>query len=192
MSQKVKYFIKVVLCGEAAVGKTSLRRKWMGKGFSSSYLPTLGADFAVYSTEYNNQSVEVQIWDLAGQPTFELLRKRFFIGVTAALLVFDLTREDTLLKLSKWILELQESNPGQKIPVLFIGNKNDLKDKRTVNSSLIEEFVKKIENNPQYNVEIIGSIETSAKTGEHVDEAFKTIINHALESQFLKNNVNAR
>ena len=71
----IKYLFKIVLVGEGAVGKTSIRRRYMGEGFRSDFLATMGADFAYLKTKIDNKTIEWQIWDLAGQPAFRNVMK---------------------------------------------------------------------------------------------------------------------
>ncbi len=180
-TQQTKIVIKISLCGESGVGKTSLRRRWMGKGFAASHLPTLGADFAVKTLEYPDKVVEAQIWDLAGQASFEILRKRFFIGAGGALLVFDLTDENSLLRIPKWIQELHEANPGRRIPMVLVGNKNDLVEHRVIDQEYLDHFMNDVSSRPELLDNPLYYIETSALTGEHVEDAFRYIINKAIE-----------
>jgi len=72
------YMIKLVLIGDAAVGKTSIRRRYLGKGFEREHLTTLGADFAATTKTIDNYQIKYQIWDLAGQPMFKNVLPRFF------------------------------------------------------------------------------------------------------------------
>ncbi|NVM54526.1 MAG: hypothetical protein HWN66_12550 [Candidatus Helarchaeota archaeon] len=88
----VRFRFKLVLIGEGAVGKTSIRQKYMGKGFTGEYLKTIGADFAsktVELKETNGDSIKsiFQIWDLAGQQEFKEVRASFYGGTQGILLV---------------------------------------------------------------------------------------------------------
>ena len=101
MSEK-GFLIKLVLAGDGAVGKTTLRRRYLGEGFQSSYMMTIGADFAVKRVDIGGRQITFQIWDLAGQQSFKLVRGSFYSGAFAALLCFDLTNQvsfDNLVQL---------------------------------------------------------------------------------------------
>ena len=74
MSGDLGRIFKVVLIGDGAVGKTSLRRNYLGKSFRENYLMTIGADFSVKQVPYEDYIVSLQIWDLAGQPRFSEVR----------------------------------------------------------------------------------------------------------------------
>lgn len=118
---------KTVLLGEGAVGKTSLRKRYLGEGFKLSYRMTIGADFAVKKYNFNGDNIISQIWDLAGQMKFSKVREVYYKGSTGALLVFDITRPSTLEKIPKWIKELLKNNNNKILPMMLVGNKVDLR-----------------------------------------------------------------
>ena len=70
MSDDIRLW-KIVLVGDGAVGKTSLRKQYLGLGFETDYLSTMGADFALHDTSIEDTQIRWQIWDLAGQPVFK-------------------------------------------------------------------------------------------------------------------------
>ena len=166
--------MKICLLGEGAVGKTSLRQRFLGKGFETSYLITLGADFATQTIEIDQETLRYQIWDLAGQATFSSLRSLYYKGSVGALLVFDVTRPETLLALDNWIDGLYRHS--NKVPLVLLGNKTDLKDNcdNPVEPDEAREYARKqeekrgIENKITY-------LDTSALTGLNVHEAFTTL-----------------
>ncbi|NHJ33568.1 MAG: GTP-binding protein, partial [Asgard group archaeon] len=90
------YIFKVLLIGEAAVGKTSLTIKFIHGKFKSDYLLTVGMEPYSKYIKMGNDMVTLSIWDIAGQQRFDVFRTMFFRGAKAALLVFDLTRPVTL------------------------------------------------------------------------------------------------
>ena len=106
---------KVVLLGEGSVGKTSLRRTYLGEGFRESYSMTIGADFAARRLNLEGWDITSNIWDLAGQQRFKKLRETYYRGVSGALLVYDITRPETLEALPQWIEELQKNNLGRLV-----------------------------------------------------------------------------
>ncbi|NHJ85755.1 MAG: GTP-binding protein, partial [Asgard group archaeon] len=83
---------KVVIIGDPAVGKTSIRRKYLGETTLKEYIYTIGADFATKKINLSdNLSIQYQIFDLAGQTKFDKVRSSFYSGVQAAILVYDIT-----------------------------------------------------------------------------------------------------
>ena len=73
-SEKHEYVLKVILLGDGGVGKTSLRKRFLGERLQKDYMPTLGADFAIKRLEIDGQTFKYSIWDLAGQRTSVALR----------------------------------------------------------------------------------------------------------------------
>ena len=92
------YTLKIILIGDGAVGKTSMRRRYLGEGFKTDYQMTIGADLAakfspiIYS---GGKQIKYLIWDLAGQPRFSNVRKAYYMAAVGALVVFDATRQDS-------------------------------------------------------------------------------------------------
>ena len=168
--------LKLVLLGDGKVGKTSLRKKYLGLGFPTEYLETLGADFSIKTTDFHDLNLRYQIWDIAGQPRFNQIRKSFFMGAMAALVLYDVSERRSLTSLANWIDELFSSNgKGTRIPVVIIGNKIDLRESiDCVTTSEGQTAVKKIQEKYQV-VDSVKFLETSAKTGEKVNYAFELI-----------------
>ena len=161
---------KIILIGDQGVGKTSIRRRYFGKGFSNSYLPTLGADFAIKTLDDHI----LQIWDLAGQKAFEQVRQQYYNGAHGAILVFDLTDETSFENLDTWINEL-EARSGHMIPMIIVGNKYDLVLGKGIRIKMerVEKYIAKLQFNYHFKFTYL---ESSAKTGKNIDKIFATII----------------
>ena len=121
MTEKA-FLVKIVLAGDGAVGKTTLRRRYLGEGFQSSYMMTIGADFAVKRVKIGGKEITFQIWDLAGQPRFEVVRQGFYRGARGGLLVYDVTRRRTFLNIQHWKEECFK-NLDREVPVIVVANK---------------------------------------------------------------------
>lgn len=159
------YVFKVILTGPAAVGKTSLLQRFVHNKFSESYSLTIGVDFLSKQVEIENSEVaRLTIWDIGGQKRFEFMRSKFYNGANGALLVFDLTREKTFDQV-KESLEVLRREAGKDVNFILVGNKADLIESvgRVIDQDKARSFA-----------EDQGSfyIETSAKTGKRVEEAF--------------------
>lgn len=169
------YVFKVIIIGPGAVGKTSLLHRFVENNFSFRYKLTIGADFLSKIIDYNEDStVKLQIWDIGGQDRYKFLRSSFFDGANGALIVFDLSRWHTFEELDDWVSDLREY-AGEKIPFALIGNKVDLIDKRDelYERESAEVFAKKDQT---------FYVETSAKTGEKVEEAFLNLTERMLKN----------
>ncbi|NHJ86797.1 MAG: GTP-binding protein [Asgard group archaeon] len=166
------FIFKVLLIGEAAVGKTSLTIKFVHGKFKSDYLLTVGMEPYSKRMKIGADNATLSIWDIAGQQRFDVFRAMFFRGAKAALLVFDLTRPATLAKLQDWYEDLIK-NAGKDVLTILIGNKNDLTDLRSVSKKDALAFAKKIK--------ALTYIETSAKSGENVNESFTEVTTKLIE-----------
>lgn len=175
-----RQILKITLLGDGAVGKTSLRERFMGRGFKTQHLMTIGADFAAIdkTVTYNDKDYEVtfQIWDLAGQQRFSSVRARFYQGSLGGLLLFDITRPESFQNLASWLNEIWK-NSGSKspVPVVILGNKSDLRSRSSVDVKKAEEYCRQLTaNTTKFGFDII-YIETSAKDGINIDEAFNAL-----------------
>jgi Ras-related protein Rab-9A len=163
----VTALFKVVLMGDGSVGKTSLRRTYMGEGFRANYMITIGADFAVKKMALEGgHDVSIQIWDLAGQEHFKSVRSTFYKGAQGALAVYSTVERKSFDNLMNWVDECW-TNAGKKIPIVLIAHKTDLRDQ--------------VKDNPGHGV-ITSFLETSAKTGLNVEASFLELAIKILEA----------
>jgi small GTP-binding protein len=117
---------KVVLLGEAGVGKTSIISRYVNNTFSDVLMSTTGASFAIKKLEIDPEhKIKFQIWDTAGQERFRSLAKIFYQNAAVAVLVYDITRRDSFQKLKDfWVKELKENAPSDII-LAIAANKSD-------------------------------------------------------------------
>ncbi|MHA2250407.1 MAG: Rab family GTPase [Candidatus Kariarchaeaceae archaeon] len=162
---------KITLLGDAAVGKTSLRKKFMGEGLKSNYGMTIGADFAVYKMD----DYTLHIWDLAGQIQYSTMISMYFRGTLGSLLVFDVSRKDSFSNLPRWINELIKNNENQLVPLVVVGNKTDLRN-ATWDALQPNEGIEYANSLSEWANFEIPYIETSALTGLNVDLIFKKLV----------------
>ncbi len=159
---------KVVMIGAGGSGKTALVNRFLTQKFSEEYIVTIGSQFAVKtvnveSANGRNVVVKLLVWDLAGQQRFDFIRGSYYRGSKGALLVFDTTRKSTWLELPKWVKEIEDAL-GEKIPTILLANKVDLIEHRVITREMALQFVE--ENG------FVGYLETSALSGQNVEEAF--------------------
>ncbi|MFX0183025.1 MAG: GTP-binding protein, partial [Candidatus Hodarchaeota archaeon] len=109
---------------------------------------------------------EWQIWDLAGQPAFRNVMKAYYRGSMGALAVYDVTQPKTLDSIDSWVSDARiHSESSTEMPVVVVGNKIDLRPEVPSSLKTIQGFVKAKALNADF-------VETSAKTGEAIEEAF--------------------
>lgn len=171
------YVYKVVLIGEGAVGKTSLRREYMGEGFKTEYMNTVGADFAYYSEQIEEDLYKWSIWDLAGQPKFENVRPMFYAGAFGALVCFDSTRIETFHALDKWVDELVHHTHSEGTPIVLVATKIDIYEEGAeghVNFADVEAYMAKLKDRFDDRF-AIDWVKTSAKEGVNIRLAFSKL-----------------
>ena len=167
---------KVVMIGAGGSGKTALVNRFLTHKFSEEYIVTIGSQFAVKTVAVEaangrNIVVKLLVWDLAGQQRFDFIRGSYYRGSKGALLVYDTTRKSTWLELPKWIKETEDAL-GERIPIILLANKVDLAEHRVITREMGEEFMR--EQN------LVGYLETSALTGQNVEEAFSILAKSSL------------
>lgn len=174
MGSKSEIIFKLVLLGEPAVGKTSIRKSYLGEGFTGNYSMTIGSDLALKRAVYDDRNFTAQIWDLAGQSGFASFRKIYYTGAMGAIVVFDLSRPKTYERLDRWITEIID-NRGKMIPIILVGNKADLRggEISMMSSVLGKEYAKALSDWSGFDIPYI---ETSALTGQNIDKAFKILL----------------
>ena len=165
-----EYVFKIVILGGSAVGKTSLINVYIEHSFKEDYKPTLGANIIRKDVfiEDINAKCRLILWDLAGQEKYNVIRSMYFQGCVGALFVYDVTRHNTFNDIrERWLKDFKKYVKKEGTYVL-IGNKIDLEDERTVTmeegSSLADE------------IEASSFVETSAKTNQNVELAFKQLV----------------
>jgi Ras-related protein Rab-5C len=129
------YKFRIVLLGEATVGKTSLLRRYTENVFDEEYKQTIGTTFATKDVdtrdnEGNDRKVRLSIWDMGGQSTYRELRRQYMKGASAAIIVYDVTKPETFMAMNNWFESFREVCP--EAPVVISANKIDLVKERMV------------------------------------------------------------
>ncbi|MHA1700213.1 MAG: Rab family GTPase [Promethearchaeota archaeon] len=157
---------KVIIVGDAEVGKTSMLRRYLRTKFDSRYHTTVGVNIAKQSLTIDGEKVSLLYWDIAGQAQFYMLHAPYFAGSSGIIYAFDLTRPSTLANIKqKWWRSCSEYGVAN-VPSILVGNKNDL-PKKIIRPAALQ-MANTIGNRPYF--------ETSAKTGENIEDAFNKLI----------------
>ena len=167
------YLFRYIIVGDMAVGKSCILLQFTDNKFRNQHELTIGVEFGAKTISINGKSVKIQIWDTAGQEAFQAITRTYYKGAIGALLVYDITRKETFIHVTKWLEEVR-NNSSKTITVILIGNKKDLEDKRQVSYEEGEAFAK--ENGLMF-------LETSAKTAYNVVESFN------LSAECILNNI---
>ena len=152
---------KLIIIGDAGVGKSSILKRAVKNIFEESYQATIGFEFLLMHFQVNDLKIKFQIWDTCGQEMYRSLVQGFYHNTSLALLVYDINKKPTFESLDIWLKDLKQ-HTEQDLPVFIVGNKNDLD--RNVTDEEAKEF-KKV----NY---IVYFAECSAKRGYNVKEIF--------------------
>eukprot|EP00992_Anisonema_acinus_P011537 TRINITY_DN7496_c0_g1_i1.p1 TRINITY_DN7496_c0_g1~~TRINITY_DN7496_c0_g1_i1.p1 ORF type:complete len:201 (+),score=36.94 TRINITY_DN7496_c0_g1_i1:52-654(+) len=179
---------KLVLLGEAGVGKSSIVLRLIKDEYVEFQHSTVGASFFRHSVPLDELTVNFDIWDTAGQERYKSLASMYYRGAAAALVVFDITSVESFDRAKYWVKELL-INSNESIVIALTGNKCDLVDQRKVS---LEESQGYAEDNG------LLYLETSAKAGINVHEVFteiarklsRNLANSSAQAQAPPNRVN--
>lgn len=168
---------KAIIVGDFSVGKTSLLVQFAEKKFTVDYKPTIGV--SVVKKEYyfaeSDTLVGLLLYDIAAQSRFLSVRHRYYEASDIAMIVFDVTRPETLDSVHNWYYDVCKFLGG-KIPSVIVANKIDLIGERKVDQEQAEILAKSL--NLPY-------IETSARTAENVDKAFKKLVGEFIKTRLI-------
>lgn len=188
-----KFLFKVVLVGNAGVGKTCLVRRFTQGLFPPGQGATIGVDFMIKTVEVDNEKVKVshlynadvitkiisnsfqlQIWDTAGQERFRSITQSYYRSAHALILVYDISCQPTFDCLPDWLREIEEY-ASSKVLRILVGNKTDRED-REIPTHVGEDFA---------NRHDMYFLETSAKEAENVERLFMQIAEDLMKVFFL-------
>lgn len=166
------YTFKILLLGDASVGKTSFTKRYCYNIFNPSERLTIGVDFHVKTIELSDKRIKLQLWDVGGEERFRFLLPTYCLGANAAFLLYDITRPSTLDNISEWITIVKQK--GGPIPIMLVGSKLDLeKSQRQVQRDYGIQIAEKND--------MASFVEISAKENVNVDDAFKVLTELTLD-----------
>src|SRR5579885_48408 len=164
------YLIKLLMIGDSGVGKTSLLLRFADHSFNPNFISTIGIDFKVKTIQIDNKIIKLQLWDTAGQERYRAVTTAYYRGASGILLIYDTTDKKSFENIKNWMSQI-ELHTNKKVKILLVGNKNDLVEKRIIDTKdgkLLADSHK------------IKFMETSAKSGLDVDEAFISLIRNII------------
>ena len=181
MSDKNYIIKKIILIGDAGVGKSSLFLKYDSNKFLDNYNSTIGIDYIFKNIEKEKFNLRLQIYDTAGQERYRSLIPNYIKNSDGIFLIFDLTKKQTFDSLEKWLGLIKEQKEIDKNNLIILGNKLDLVSNREVTDEDIDLF--KDKNNFQI-------FTISAKNKENIDECFEAMIDLIVENMNKDEKVN--
>ena len=164
---------RVVFIGDSSVGKTSIISRLVNNEYKSNEQTTVGAMFMMYSELVNNDRIEMQIWDTAGQEKFRSLGPIYYRQAQVGIVVIDLTSKTSFDHIDDWVDNFRK-NAGQEALIVVAGNKSDKKEERQIPDDAINAWSES--NNIKWFV-------TSAKEGTGIDVMFHYIANYLSENK---------
>uniref|UniRef100_A0A8C0VCU5 Ras-related protein Rab-4 n=3 Tax=Passeriformes TaxID=9126 RepID=A0A8C0VCU5_CYACU len=171
MSETYDFLFKFLVIGSAGTGKSCLLHHFIESKFKQDSNHTIGVEFGSKVVNVGGKTVKLQIWDTAGQERFRSVTRSYYRGAAGALLVYDITSRETYNALAQWLTDAR-TLASPNIVIILCGNKKDLEGEREVTFLEASRFAQENE---------LMFLETSALTGENVEEAFlkcaRTILN---------------
>jgi len=168
------HLVKLLLLGDSAVGKSSLLMRFCEARFDQNFVLTIGVDFKVKQVERNGKKLKLQVWDTAGQERFRTITPAYYRAAMGVVITYDITDPATFENIRYWVKQLDE-NGDSKVQKILVGNKCDLAEERKVATEDGEALAS------EYNMSFF---ETSAKTGQSVDDAFLRITDQVVEKRY--------
>lgn len=170
------YLFKLLIIGDAGVGKSSLLLRFADNTFTSAYINTIGVDFKIRTVTVGGKKIKLQIWDTAGQERFRTITATYYRGTHGVIVVYDVTERDSFESVRKWMAEIDNNCDTEQNTVnrVLVGNKTDMVEQIVVGKEEAEAYAKGI-NVPHFL--------TSAKGNDHVEDMFHCITSSALATK---------
>ena len=172
---------KVVIIGDAAVGKTSLVTRITQNKFISNMNSTIGASFTSCDLNIENKNIRLNIWDTAGQEKFRSMVSMYYRNANFCIIVFDITKYN-LDNIKYWITEYIEKTINSRPKFVLVGNKIDLLEEDFI---ITDEFQNLID---LYNIKLF---KTSTLKGVNINELFEYISKILLDLPYNEINTNS-
>jgi small GTP-binding protein len=158
------FLSKVAIIGNSFVGKSSLLFSFTDDGFQENFITTIGVDFRVKQFAIDNKVIDLQFFDTAGQERFASITSSYYRGVSAVLLVYDVTSVESFDCIKNWTRDIDRCCQDEKVVKFLIGNKCDCDQKsKQVSKEMGQLMADELD---------ARFIETSAKSGLNVDKMF--------------------
>jgi small GTP-binding protein len=154
------YKIKIILCGDSGVGKSTFFNRLKYDNNNLEITPTIGVDFLTINHVYKDKRIKLHVWDTAGEERYRAIISSYFKDISACIIMFDLTNIKSLESVKYWVsMANKYSSCDHHHPIFLFGNKKDLNyNKQLISENIINKYIR--ENNILY-YDAISSIDCS-------------------------------
>merc|ERR1712193_177772 len=195
MGDEYDFLFKVVLIGDSGVGKSNLLTRFTRDEFKQGSKSTIGVEFATQTIQVDKKNIKAQIWDTAGSERYRAITSAYYRGAVGALLVYDITKEQTFESVKTMWLEELRANADDNIIIMLVGNKKDLGHLRAVTTEEGRKFAEAndlsfIETSAQQRDGDKVKLQDGEESG-NVTRAFENILKEIYHYVSKNNNVDA-
>jgi len=171
--------VKLLVLGDASVGKTSVLNQFVNRDFSAQYRPTIGSDLIARQVEIDEVLMTLQIWDTAGQERFRALASSFYRNAEICVFVYDITNLQSFSSIQNWYETFVDFCPitQSAVSLLLLGNKLDLDKNRQVQTADGEALAQRTN---------MLFFEVSAKNAEGIVPAFEAVVRQHMKAALVK------
>jgi small GTP-binding protein len=177
MNSSKQLVFKIVIAGDGGTGKSTLIATKNKGTFQYTSKITIGVDFDILQIPYNQKFYTFQVWDLGGQDRFQFIHDSYIKGAKGAILLYDLTRQQTFDHLQHWLDLLYTEN--SKMPIILAGTKKDMVSPHEMTSMQIQ--LLSLYSTPLCKYNIKKSLCISSKTMDGIDAVFDALLQAVLE-----------
>ena len=164
---------KILLLGDSTVGKTCFLLRYTDDTFLDMHMATIGLDYRLKTMILDDHKiVKIQLWDTAGQDKFRAITRNYYKGARGIILIYDVTNVKSYENIKKWINEIKEEI-SEKVSIVLVANKIDNIAERKISKEQGEKLANDYE---------VAFFETSAKTGEGVNESVLYLVQKIVET----------
>lgn len=164
--------LKVIVVGDSGVGKTALLKRYI-EGSYTDTMSTFGIDLYTKYITVSKIKCKVHIWDTCGQERFDVIVKSFYHDSHGIMLVFDLYNRRTFKNITKWIDDIEEIIGKNKVKMILVGAKLDLKNTDAEEQVYYPTIVEFLNQRPMPYIEV------SSKNNINIDQAFESVVRTA-------------
>ncbi|XP_065884766.1 ras-related protein Rab-43-like [Dysidea avara] len=176
-SDSFDFLFKIILVGDAGVGKTCIVQRFKNGIFIERQANTIGVDFTLKTIMVDGKKIKLQIWDTAGQERFRTITQSYYRSTHGVIIGYDITKRESFTNVTRWLSDVKKFS-GEDVMIILIGTKLDLVRSdihlREVDVTEVKQFVK--------NYQVLDVLETSSKEDTNIDTVFQRLA-RALKSK---------